>query len=74
MDGTYMVNLHTQAFLKKIQDLGKQRVHPKIFLKGKQGETLMNSIEHYYCKSISDLINKLDSYSTSSKRSQRKTR
>ena len=51
-------------FKKNTKTWGKQRVHPKIFLKGKQGETLKNSIDHFYCKSISDLINKLNSYST----------
>ena len=65
MDGEHiLVNPHMQDFLKKYQDLGKQRVHPKIFLKGKQGKTLKNSIDHFYCKSISDLINKLNSYSS----------
>ena len=51
-------------FRKNTKTWGKQRVHPEIFLKGKQGETLKNSIDHLYCKSISDLINKLNSYST----------
>ena len=51
-------------FKKNTKTWGRQRVHPKIFLKGEQGETLKNSIDHFYCKSISDLINKLNSYST----------
>ena len=51
-------------FKKNTKTWGKQRVHPKIFLKGKQGHTLKNSIDHFYCKSISDLIDKLNSYST----------
>ena len=51
-------------FKKNTKTWGKQRVHPKIFLKGKQGKTLNNSIDHFYCKSISDLINKLNSYSS----------
>ena len=51
-------------FKKNTKTWGKQRVHPKIFLKGKQGKTLKNSIDHFYCKSISDLINKLNSYSS----------
>ena len=43
---------------------GLQRVHPKILLTGKKGEILKNKISHFYCKSIFDLFEKLDSYST----------
>jgi len=43
---------------------GRQRVHPKIFLEGKKGQTLKNRLNHYYCKNISDLFTKLDSYSS----------
>ena len=52
-----------QAYLKKIKNLGMQRVHPEILLKGKKGETLKKLL-HYYCKSIFDLFEKLNSYST----------
>ena len=41
-----------------------QRVHPKIKLIGKRGENLKNHLTHFYCKNITDLINKLDSYSS----------
>jgi glycosyltransferase involved in cell wall biosynthesis len=40
-----------------------ERVHPKIRLIGKEGRTLKNKLDHYYCKNISDLFVKLDSYS-----------
>ena len=30
---------------------------------GNKGSRLKNKIDHYYCKSIFDLFNKLDSYS-----------
>ncbi|MAZ46840.1 MAG: glycosyl transferase [Rickettsiales bacterium] len=63
--GAYMgKSSYAGLFKKNTKIWGKQRVHPKIFLKGKQGETLKNSIDHFYCKSISDLIDKLNSYST----------
>ena len=42
---------------------GNTRVHPKIKLIGKEGRTLQNRLDHYYCKNISDLFVKLDSYS-----------
>ena len=46
---------------KKVWD--RQRVHPKIKMLGNKGSRLKNKIDHYYCKSIFDLFNKLDSYS-----------
>ncbi len=43
---------------------GNQRVHPKIILSGSEGSTLQKKLDHYYCKNISDLFVKLDSYSS----------
>ena len=51
-------------FRKKSKIWGMQRVHPKIFLKGKRGEKLKKKLIHFYCKSIYDLFEKLNSYST----------
>ena len=51
-------------FKKNYKSWGKQRVHPKLDLKGKKGFTLKNSLNHYYCKDISDMLLKLDKYST----------
>tara|TARA_B100000035_G_scaffold37729_1_gene28471 strand:- start:7067 stop:7825 length:759 start_codon:yes stop_codon:yes gene_type:complete len=51
-------------FKKNTKIWDKQRVHPKIYLKGKPGQKLKNSIDHFYCKSVADLISKLNSYST----------
>ena len=51
-------------FRKKSKIWGMQRVHPKIFLKGKRGEKLEKKLIHFYCKSIYDLFEKLNSYST----------
>jgi len=51
-------------FRKGKKKWGKQRVHPKIMLEGKKGSVLTNRLDHYYCKSISDLIKKLDNYSS----------
>ena len=51
-------------FRKKSKIWGMQRVHPKIFLKGKKGKKLEKKIIHFYCKSIYDLFEKLNSYST----------
>ncbi len=43
---------------------GDQRVHPVIKLEGLEGQILKNKLDHYYCKSVSDLFIKLDSYSS----------
>ena len=51
-------------FRKKSKFWGMQRVHPKIFLKGKRGKKLEKKLIHFYCKSIYDLFEKLNSYST----------
>lgn len=51
-------------FKKGTKIWGKNRVHPKILLSGKKGFILKNPILHYYCKDISDMIIKLDNYST----------
>ena len=50
-------------FRKKKKVWDRQRVHPKIKMLGNKGSRLKNKIDHYYCKSIFDLFNKLDSYS-----------
>ena len=60
-----LVKPHMQAYLKKgYKQWGFQRVHPKIKLRGKRGFDLKNSLVHYYCKNISDLLKKLDNYSS----------
>ena len=51
-------------FKKKIKIWGNERVHPRLkFLTEKRGK-LKNYISHYYCKSLSDMILKLDKYSS----------
>jgi len=55
---------YSGLFRKNVKKWGKQRVHPKIFMNGKKGQDLKNKLNHFYCKSISDLIIKLDNYST----------
>ncbi len=55
---------YSGLFRKNVKKWGKQRVHPKIVMNGKKGQDLKNKLNHFYCKSISDLIIKLDNYST----------
>ena len=51
-------------FKRGMKIWGRQRVHPKITLTGRRGKSLENQLDHYYCKNISDLFKKLDSYSS----------
>ena len=63
--GAYFGKSSYPGLFKKDNKLwGKQRVHPKLTLIGRKGFTLQNSIEHYYCKDISDMLIKLDKYSS----------
>jgi glycosyltransferase involved in cell wall biosynthesis len=43
---------------------GSQRVHPKLTLGDKRGNKLQNPIIHYVDKDISDLLHRLDRYTT----------
>ena len=51
-------------FRKNAKIWGNERVHPKLILKGKKGDNLNHRLTHFYCKNISDMIKKLDSYSS----------
>tara|TARA_B100000989_G_scaffold248028_1_gene195417 strand:+ start:1805 stop:2560 length:756 start_codon:yes stop_codon:yes gene_type:complete len=51
-------------FKKNFKIWGNERVHPQLkFITKKRGK-LKNCITHYYCKSLSDMILKLDKYSS----------
>lgn len=43
---------------------GNQRVHPSISFKGEMGPKLTHPVRHYVDRNISDMIKRLDSYST----------
>ncbi len=51
-------------FRKGAKIWGKQRVHPSLTWQGKKGSMLSNRINHYVDRNISDMIKRLDSYST----------
>jgi len=51
-------------FRKGCKIWGKQRVHPKIKMIGINGPRLTERLDHFYCKSVSDLFIKLNSYSS----------
>ena len=51
-------------FKKGVKVWGRQRVHPSLQWSGKKGPMLHNRINHYVDRNISDMIRRLDSYST----------
>ena len=58
-------------FRKGAKTWGDQRVHPRLEWSGRKGRMLENRIEHYVDRDISDMIRRLDSYSTARARDLR---
>jgi len=51
-------------FRKGAKTWGRQRVHPSLTFEGEQGAPLNNRIDHYVDRDISDMIRRLDSYTS----------
>jgi glycosyltransferase involved in cell wall biosynthesis len=51
-------------FRKGAKIWGGQRVHPRLEWKGRKGPMLTNRLEHYVDRDISDMIKRLDAYSS----------
>ena len=51
-------------FRKGAKSWGRQRVHPSLAFEGRQGAPLHNRLDHYVDRDISDMIRRLDSYSS----------
>ena len=62
--GSFGKSSYPGLFRKGYKTWGKQRVHPKLELKGTRGRDLVNPVRHNFDHSISGLIRKLDSYSS----------
>ena len=62
---------HAALFRKGAKLWGDQRVHPKLAFTGSKGRRLENRIDHYVDRDISDMIRRLDSYSTARARDLR---
>jgi glycosyltransferase involved in cell wall biosynthesis len=62
--GSFGKGAYHGLFRKGCKRWGSGRVHPKIHLSGQQGRTLNNPIDHLVDRSISDMLRRLDSYST----------
>ena len=62
--GAFGKGAYWGLFRKHAKRWGEGRVHPKIHLNGKEGPPLANAIDHLVDRNISDMIRRLDSYST----------
>jgi len=51
-------------FRRGAKTWGNDRVHPSLTWRGRKGPMLTNRLRHYVDKNISDMIRRLDSYST----------
>jgi glycosyltransferase involved in cell wall biosynthesis len=51
-------------FRKGAKTWGRQRVHPSLTFEGRQGAPLANRIDHYVDRNISDMIRRLDRYTS----------
>ena len=58
-------------FRKGAKVWGRQRVHPRLQWSGRKGPMLRCRLEHYVDRNISDMIRRLDSYSTARARDLR---
>ena len=60
-------------FRKGAKRWGDQRVHPRLEWSGRKGRMLENRIEHYVDRDISDMIRRLDAYSSARARDLRES-
>lgn len=51
-------------FKRDVKRWGRQRVHPRLEWSGKKGDMLTNRLAHFVDRDISDMVRRLDSYST----------
>jgi len=58
-------------FRKGVKEWGLQRVHPSLKWSGEKGPMLQNRLEHYVDRDISDMIRRLDNYSSAKARDLR---
>ncbi len=55
---------HAALYRKGAKKWGNERVHPAVSLSGEQGATLSSPILHYVDRDISDMLRRLDRYSS----------
>jgi len=58
-------------FKKGVKKWGRQRVHPRLSWSGKKGPMLTNRLQHYVDRGVSDMIKRLDNYTSARARDLR---
>lgn len=58
------VSARATLYRRGIKSWGDQRVHPVVKMDGKAGPTLQNPIAHFVDKNVSEMIDRLDRYTT----------
>jgi glycosyltransferase involved in cell wall biosynthesis len=61
---SYGKSQYPGLFRKGAKRWGRQRVHPALSFTGREGAPLANRIDHYVDRNISDMIRRLDAYTT----------
>lgn len=69
--GSYGKAAYPGLFRKGAKVWGRDRVHPSLAWTGRKGPMLRNRLLHYVDRNISDMIRRLDSYSTAKARDLR---
>ncbi|NQV82682.1 MAG: glycosyltransferase family 2 protein [Rhodospirillales bacterium] len=57
-------NAAPRLFRKGVKTWGRERVHPHLFVGGRQGPALENALIHYAARNVSDLLVRLDRNTT----------
>ncbi|HSV28851.1 MAG TPA: glycosyltransferase family 2 protein [Candidatus Omnitrophota bacterium] len=69
--GSYGKAAYPGLFRKDAKVWGRDRVHPALKWSGRKGPMLTQRLDHYVDRNISDMIKRLDSYSTAKARDLR---
>ncbi len=62
--GNFGKNAYPGLFRKGVKKWGNERLHPELFVTGEQGPDLTNAVVHHIDRDISDMIRRLDRYTT----------
>jgi glycosyltransferase involved in cell wall biosynthesis len=69
--GSFGKAAYPGLFRKEAKTWGKDRVHPSLIWRGRKGPMLTHRVNHYVDRNISDMIRRLDSYSSAKARDLR---
>jgi glycosyltransferase involved in cell wall biosynthesis len=62
--GSFGRSAHAALFRKGAKQWGAERIHPRVSLSGRQGKTLSSRLIHYVDRDVSDMLCRLDRYSS----------